>query len=103
MSTSSTPAVPIVVGLDDELLDATHLLPVAATVAAIANAGHWYLLRYDPQARELRLNPSPGPDRTPQIVRRFAPPGPAQGQPRPLRPPTLGPRRRGISPPVRCP
>ena len=66
MSTSSTPAVPIVVGLDDELLDATHLLPVAATVAAIANAGHWYLLRYDPQARELRLNPSPGPTARPR-------------------------------------
>lgn len=70
MPTSSSPAVPLVVGLDDELLDATYLLPVAA-VAAIANAGDWYLLRYDPRARELRLNPSPGPDRTPQIVCRF--------------------------------
>lgn len=89
MSTCSTPAVPTVVGLDDELLDATHLLPAAAAVAAIANAGHWYLLRYDPQARELRLNPGPGPgpDRLPQIVRRLrhvqrtAGPGP-YGRPR---------------------
>lgn len=65
-----TPSL-LVVEVDDNLLPALQLLPYAATVAATAAAGEWYLLRFDPDTGELRYLTTPvGPDRTPAVLRR---------------------------------
>ncbi len=61
----------LVVEIDDELLPVHQLLPHAAVVAAVAGAGQWYQLHYDPKTSELRYLHSPtGPERTPEVLRR---------------------------------